>query len=113
MESPQEPVIAFLKGEMTADEKRAFEESLVRSPALRAEMERSRELLDLMEAANEQATANRVDQQIRQAIERGASDIHVIPGKERTVAYFRLDGALQEYESIPRDLSQATVDRWK
>ena len=113
MELPQEQMIAFLKGEMTAQERLTFEESLVRSPALRAEMERSRELLDLMEAANEQATANRVEQQIRQGIERGASDIHVIPGKESTVVYFRLDGALQEFERIPRDLSQPTVDRWK
>src|SRR4051794_19459229 len=113
MESTQEQAIAFLKGEMTVEERKAFEESLVRSPALRAEMERSRELLDLMEAANEQATANRVDQQIRQAIERCASDIHVIPGKESTTVFLRIDGALQELETVPRDLSQATVDRWK
>src|SRR5438552_2029386 len=111
MESTQEQAIAFLKGEMTAEERRAFEESLVHSPALRTEIERSRELLDLMEAANEQAAANRVDQQIQQAISRGASDIHVIPGKENTVVFFRVDGALHEHETIPRDLSQSTVDR--
>src|SRR2546421_11604887 len=46
MESSQEQAIAFLKGEMTAEEKRAFEERLVHSPALRTEIERSRELLD-------------------------------------------------------------------
>jgi general secretion pathway protein E len=113
MESTQEQAIAFLKGEMTAEERRAFEESLVHSPALRTEIERSRELLDLMEAANEQAAANRVDQQIQQAISRGASDIHVIPGKENTVVSLRVDGALREYETIPRDLSQSTVDRVK
>jgi type II secretory ATPase GspE/PulE/Tfp pilus assembly ATPase PilB-like protein len=113
LEKSQEQIITFLKGEMSAEERKAFEESLIHSPALRAEMERGRELLDLMEAANEQATANRVDRQIRGAIERGASDIHVIPGKHSTTVYFRLDGALVEAETLPRDLTQCTIDRWK
>src|SRR5262245_17098888 len=108
MESSQEQAIAFLKGELTGGERKAFEESLVRSPALRAEIERSRELLDLMEAANEQATANRVDRQISLAIERCASDIHVIPGKESTTVFLRIDGALQELEKVSRDLTEST-----
>ena len=72
MESYQEQVLAFLKGELSDEEKKAFEESLARSTELRAELERSRELLDLMEAASEKATVHRVNQQIRQAIERRA-----------------------------------------
>src|SRR5207247_9323510 len=48
-----------------------------------------------------------------QAIGRGGSDIHVVTGNERTSVCFRLAGALHEHESIPRDLSQSTVDRWK
>ena len=113
MESYQEQVLAYLKGEMSDEERKSFEESLTRSTELRSELERSRELLDLMDAANEQATANRVEQQIRQAIERGASDIHVIPGKAATPVYLRIDGALQELERVPKELSQAVVDRWK
>jgi general secretion pathway protein E len=113
MEAYQEQVLAFLKGEMGAEEKKAFEESLARSADLRAELERSRELLELMEAANEQATAQRVEGQIRQSIEKGASDIHVIPGTQETVVYYRQDGVLHELERIPKEQSQAVVDRWK
>src|SRR5687768_18032462 len=106
MEAYQEQVLAFLKGEMTAEERKAFEEGLARSPDLRDELERSRELLELMEAANEQATAQRVDQQIRQAIEKGASDIHVIPGMQETIVYTRQNGELHELERVPKGVSQ-------
>ena len=102
MESYQEQVLAFLKGELSDEEKKAFEESLARSTELRAELERSRELLDLMEAANEQATIRRVHSQIQEAVERGASDIHVIPGVHDGTVFLRIDGALQELERIPR-----------
>jgi type II secretory ATPase GspE/PulE/Tfp pilus assembly ATPase PilB-like protein len=113
MEAYQEQVLAFLKGEMGVEERKAFEESLTRSPDLRDELERSRELLELMEAANEQATAQRVDLQIRQAIEKGASDIHVIPGKQETIVYTRQNGELYELERVPKGVSQSVVDRWK
>jgi type II secretory ATPase GspE/PulE/Tfp pilus assembly ATPase PilB-like protein len=98
---------------MTAEERKGFEESLARSSDLRAELERSRELLELMEAANEQAIAQRVDNQIRQAIEKGASDIHVIPGMQETMVYTRQDGELHELERVPKGQSQSVVDRWK
>jgi type II secretory ATPase GspE/PulE/Tfp pilus assembly ATPase PilB-like protein len=113
MESYQEQVLAFLKGEMSAEEKRAFEESLARSTELRAELERSRELLELLEAANEQAVAHRVEEQIQQSIKRGASDIHVVPGTQETVVSVRIDGLLKELERISKEQTQALVDRWK
>jgi type II secretory ATPase GspE/PulE/Tfp pilus assembly ATPase PilB-like protein len=113
MESYQEQVLAFLKGEMSDEEKRAFEETLTRSVELRAELERSRELLDVLEAASEQATTRRVDAQIQQAVQRGASDIHLIPGSQEAVVYLRIDGRLHELERIPRELYQSVVDRWK
>jgi len=113
MESYQEQVLAFLKGELSDEEKKAFEESLARSTELRAELERSRELLDLMEAASEKATVHRVNQQIRQAIERGASDIHVIPGLHDGTVSLRIDGALEELERFPKEQYLPVVDRWK
>jgi type II secretory ATPase GspE/PulE/Tfp pilus assembly ATPase PilB-like protein len=113
MESYQEQVLAFLKGELSEEEKKSFEESLARSSELRVELERSRELLDLMEAASEKATVHRVDQQIQQAIERGASDIHVIPGLHDGTVFLRIDGALQVLERIPKEQFPPVVDRWK
>src|SRR5260370_16349079 len=105
MESYQEQVLAFLKGELNDEEKRTFEESLARSTELRAELERSRELLDLMEAANEQATARRVEHHIGQALERRATHIPIIPGKTETRVYLPIHGALPPRQPIPPTLS--------
>ena len=65
MEGYQEQVLAFLKGEMGSEEKQAFEESLVRSEALRAELERSRELLDVLQAASEKSLVERCNRMIK------------------------------------------------
>lgn len=113
MDTYQEQVLAFLKGELSDEEKKTFEETLARSAELRAELERSRELLELMEAASEKAVVERVNRQAREALDRGASDIHIIPGVHETVVYLRIDGALEELERLPRELTPPVIDRWK
>jgi type II secretory ATPase GspE/PulE/Tfp pilus assembly ATPase PilB-like protein len=113
MENYQDQVLAFLKGEMSDDEKRAFEETLVRSAEVRMELERSRELLGLLEAASEKSLIERVNTLIREAIERGASDIHVVPARDETLVSLRIDGVLHPAERISRALHQSLVDRWK
>lgn len=109
----QEQVLAFLKGEMTGEERTAFEETLVRSAELRAELERSRELLGVLEVASEKSLVLRVNAMIVRAIEHGASDIHVVPGRDETLVSIRVDGVLHEAERIPKALRESIVDRWK
>jgi type II secretory ATPase GspE/PulE/Tfp pilus assembly ATPase PilB-like protein len=113
MEGYQEQVLAFLKGEMSDDEKKAFEETLVRSAEVRAELERSRELLGLLEAASEKSLIERVHTLIKEAIVRGASDIHVVPARDETLVSLRVDGVLHEFERVSKALHQSLVDRWK
>src|SRR5205823_7792951 len=113
METFQEQTLAYLKGELDERERSAFEEALTRTPGLRAEVERSRELLQLLEAASEEAVVQRVNRQIEAAFERGASDVHLLAERAEGVAYLRVNGALQELERYPREMHQRVVDRWK
>ena len=112
-ETYQEQVLAFLKGEMTGEERTAFEETLVRSAELRAELERSRELLGVLEGASEKSLVARVNALIHGAVERGASDIHVVPDRDETLVSIRVDGVLHEAERVPKAMHQSVVDRWK
>jgi len=112
-ETYQEQVLAFLKGEMNAGERAVFEETLVRSAELRAELERSRDLLGVLEAASEKSLIERVNALIQGAIARGASDIHIVPARDETLVSVRVDGVLHEAGRVPKALHQSVVDRWK
>jgi type II secretory ATPase GspE/PulE/Tfp pilus assembly ATPase PilB-like protein len=114
-------VIAYLKGEMDGEEKEAFERDLARSPERRALLEENREVLDLLEAANEERIIDIVHlEMIRKAIDEGASDIHVVPvrhveGAEGggMVLFLRINGQLREVARYPRELHIPVVNRWK
>ncbi len=109
----QQQALAYLRGEMNDEEQRAFEDALTRSDEQRAELERSRELLDLLAAASEESIVKRVNRIIVQAIGRAASDIHLVPEKDETVVSLRVDGYLQEMERFPREFHRPVVNRWK
>ena len=113
MESFQEQAVAYLKGEMGSAERAAFEENLGRSEDVRVELARSRELLEMLEVASEKATAERVQRQIREAMGRGATDIHLAPQAREVLVRNRVNGVLQEVERYPRDLHAGVLDRWK
>jgi len=50
---------------------------------------------------------------LRQAVESGASDIHIEPQKSRIRIRFRLDGDLKEAVSLPDNLAQPIISRVK
>jgi general secretion pathway protein E len=113
MEAFQEQALAYLKGEMGEEEKKSFESALAGSEELRWALERSREILDILEAASEKSVVERVHRQIKEAIARGASDIHVVGHEDVVVVWHRIDGVLHEVERFPKDLLRPVVDRWK
>lgn len=113
MESYQEQAVAYLKGEMGSAEQAAFEESLARSEELRAELSRSRELLELLEAASEKSIADQVQRQIQAAVSGGASALHMVPEAGEVRVSCRVDGTLHEVERYPLDRHAAVLDRWK
>src|SRR5262249_50067131 len=118
----RENVIAYLKGELEGEPLDAFERALAADPGLRSEVERGREVLDLLEAAGERKVVELVNGTLREAIRRGASDIHLVPGRKELVTWLRIDGRLEELDvspllpgerRIPPALRPAVLNRWK
>jgi type II secretory ATPase GspE/PulE/Tfp pilus assembly ATPase PilB-like protein len=114
--------LAYLRGEMNAQERTAFEDALLHSEDLRAELESSRALLDMLDAASQESIVRQVNAHIQQAIRDRASDIHVIPGAgaaecqsepRSTTVFYRIDGQLIEAAKLPAAQHRALVDRWK
>lgn len=50
---------------------------------------------------------------LREAVNAGASDIHIEPQRTKTRIRFRIDGDLQEFISLPAELSQSVISRVK
>ena len=122
MTTYQEQALAYLRGEMNAQEKTAFEDALLHSEELRTELESSRALLDMLDAASQESIVRQVNAHIQQAIRSRASDIHVVPGAgaaesqsepRGTTVFYRIDGQLMEAAHLPAAQHRALIDRWK
>lgn len=72
------------------------------SSALEAEM-----------AAEDAPVVQLVNSILLEAIDSGASDVHLEPQKERLLVRFRIDGILKEVNSIPKKMSSAVLSRVK
>jgi general secretion pathway protein E len=67
----------------------------------------------LRDIANEAPVIRLVNQIISRAVERGASDIHVEPGRDSIAVRYRIDGFLQQERSVPSALRAALTTRLK
>ena len=68
---------------------------------------------DLLRVSEDAPVAARVSRLMVQALEQGASDIHLDPRDDRVQVRFRIDGVLYEQASIPSDMEDALVSRIK
>ena len=70
-------------------------------------------IVDLHESADDAPVVKLVHQLVGQAVEQGASDLHITPeGNELRVRY-RIDGVLRDVTSIPRRMAAGVVSRMK
>ena len=67
----------------------------------------------LRDIANEAPVIRLVNQIISRAVERGASDIHIEPGRDAVAVRYRIDGFLQQERLIPAALRAALTTRIK
>jgi type IV pilus assembly protein PilB len=75
--------------------------------------EKSEEIVDVRETADDAPVVKLVNQIVAQAVERGASDIHLAPdGAELRVRY-RVDGVLQDVTTVPRRIAGGVISRVK
>jgi type IV pilus assembly protein PilB len=71
------------------------------------------EFHDLEQLSSETSIVAFVNRFLAQAIERKASDIHIVPQQERVEIYYRIDGVLQHQVDISREALAAVVSRIK
>ncbi|HEV2813997.1 MAG TPA: GspE/PulE family protein, partial [Solirubrobacteraceae bacterium] len=71
------------------------------------------EVVDLRESADDAPVIKLVNQIVAQAVEQGASDVHLEPEGSDMRVRFRIDGVLIEPTSIPRRMLNGVVSRVK
>ena len=67
----------------------------------------------LRDIANEAPVIRLVNQIISKAVERGASDVHIEPGRDAVAVRYRIDGFLQQDRIVPANLRAALTTRIK
>jgi len=68
---------------------------------------------DVLSTTGKAPTVRLVDLLLFEAIQRGASDVHVQPVRDRTLVRYRLDGALHTVRELPGSLASGVVSRIK
>jgi type IV pilus assembly protein PilB len=71
------------------------------------------EVLALHETSDDAPVVKLVNQIVGQAVEQGASDIHLAPDGHEVRVRFRIDGVLKDVTTIPRRMAAGVVSRVK
>jgi len=88
-------------------------DDVVSSAAVDEESSAPAEVIDLRETADDAPVIKLVNQIVAQAVEQGASDVHLAPdGKDMRVR-FRVDGVLNETTTVPRRMVAGVISRVK
>ncbi len=73
----------------------------------------SAEVVDLRETADDAPVVKLVNQIVAQAVEQGASDIHLAPDGNELRVRFRVDGVLHDATTVPRRMAGGAISRVK
>ena len=71
------------------------------------------EIVNLRETADDAPVVKLVNQIVAQAVERGASDVHIAPDGHEVRVRVRVDGIMQEITTVPRRMAAGVVSRVK
>jgi type IV pilus assembly protein PilB len=71
------------------------------------------EILELHESADDAPVVKLVHQLVAQAVEAGASDLHVMPDEDDMRVRFRIDGVLRDVTAVPRRMAAGVISRIK
>ena len=71
------------------------------------------EVVDLRETADDAPVVKLVNQIVDQAVEQGASDIHLAPDGRELRVRFRVDGVLHDATTVPRRMAGGAISRVK
>jgi type IV pilus assembly protein PilB len=90
-----------------------LEDAVTSSDGQVEEEEGGAEVVDLHETAEDAPVIKLVNQIVAQAVERGASDIHLAPDGRELRVRFRVDGVLQDVTTVARRMASGVVSRVK
>jgi type IV pilus assembly protein PilB len=71
------------------------------------------DVVALHETSDDAPVVKLVNQIVAQAVERGASDIHLAPDGRELRVRFRIDGVLQDVTTVPRRMTAGVISRIK
>jgi type IV pilus assembly protein PilB len=87
---------------------------VVTRPTSRARSRNSEaSVVDLHETADDAPVVKLGHQLVGQAVEQGASDLHLTPDGEELRVRFRVDGVLRDVTTVPRRMAAGVVSRMK
>jgi type IV pilus assembly protein PilB len=88
-------------------------EDVVSGDASVEEADDSAEIVNLRETADDAPVVKLVNQVVAQAVELGASDVHLSPDGHELRVRVRVDGLLQDITTVPRRMAAGVVSRVK
>ena len=88
-------------------------EDVVGEQDTKIEEEDEADVVALHETSEDAPVVKLVNQIVAQAVERGASDIHLAPDGRELRVRFRIDGVLQDVTTVPRRLTLGVISRIK
>jgi type IV pilus assembly protein PilB len=89
-------------------------DDVVRSATFEEEEENgAAEVVDLLESAEDAPIIKLVNGIVAQAVEQGASDVHLSPDGHELRVRFRVDGVLQDSATVPRRMVSGVISRVK
>ena len=86
-------------------------DDVVQSTFVEEEEENAAEVVDLRETADDAPIIKLVNGIVAQAVEQGASDVHLSPEGSELRVRFRIDGVLQDSATVPRRMVSGVISR--
>ncbi len=88
-------------------------DDVVQSTVVEDEADAVAEVVDLRETADDAPVIKLVNGIVAQAVEQGASDVHLSPDGSELRVRFRIDGVLQDSATVPRRMVSGVISRVK
>ncbi len=110
-EEIRDELIAYLKGELSAEFGKEVDEHLARCHGCQRELETARRVLADTQAADEVWVIKMANEIIMKGIESGASDIHFDPTADGMDIRYRIDGVLRPDRTLSKKEQDAVTAR--
>ncbi len=103
----------FAQEDLTESILKSLQTGTQRSPEVVILAESQESVTDLSPVAGDASIVRTANGILALAIQKGASDIHVEPQEDDLTIRFRIDGALQVAQTLPKDVQMGLVSRLK